>query len=308
MAEFTYAAVMALIQIIDRAGLEQVWPDFLRAYGIRDIGTEPPSRPRAGYGDQVGDERLYRIKAAGRRLPHPEVETFFEQLTQAVYQELVRPSLDRFGKAGYFFDDDQAAGRDLDRLLRELNREGYHFDDEGRLISEDAAASAGDVDGVTGIGTRQYLDRESERIMEQCRANGLPCAAIFLDVDDFKRFNEQFDHATGDQVLRGVAEAATAAVKFKGALGRYGAGDEIVATLRNMTENEAAGIAERIRSAVAGFSIRGAAVTISAGVASVTGSGSVKELWDMADRALLHSKTLGKDRVTRFSESPPGSL
>lgn len=302
MGRFTYPAVLALVSVIERADLEEVWPDFLRAYGIRDIGVEPAPRPRAGYGDSAGAERMQRLKELGRRTAIPDVQRFFERVAEAVNQELVRPSLDRLGRAGRFFNDDLRAGQDLDRLARELKMGGYTFGDEGQLLSEELPPSGKDVDAVTEVGTRRYLDEASVSILEQCQSRGLPCAAMFLDIDDFKKFNEQHGHAKADTVLKAVAQAANGAVQFRGVLGRYGTGDEIVAIMRNMTEDEVAAMGDRIRGEVGGMRIGDLSVTVSVGVASSREARTVDELWGMAEAALRQAKRGGKGQTLKFGQ------
>ncbi len=174
---------------------------------------------------------------------------------------------------------------------------GYTFGDQGQLISEDLPPSGKDVDAVAGIGTRRYLDDASARIFEQCRSHELPCAAIFFDIDEFKKFNERYGYDKANTVLKAVAQAASTAVQFRGVLGRYGTGDEIVATMRNMTEDEAAALGERIRNAVGGMNVGDLAVTISVGVASNREAGTVNELWGMAETALHQAKRRSKGQT-----------
>lgn len=304
MAQFTYPAVIALVGIIRRAGLEEVWADFLRAYGIRDIGVEPPPRPRTGYGDSAASERVQHLKEFGQRTATPDVQKFFERVTETVYQELVRPGLNRLGVAGEFYGDDRLAAQDLHRLERELKAGGYTFGNDGRLLTEDSPPSGKDIDAVTGIGTRGYLNEASARIFEQCRSHRLPCAAIFLDVDDFKKFNEECGYEAANTVLKAVAQAASTAIQLRGVLGRYGMGDEIVATVRNLTEDEAAALGERIRSAVGDLTVGGLTVTISVGVASSRDRKTVNELWGMAETALHRVKKQGKGQTMKFSQAP----
>lgn len=194
----------------------------------------------------------------------------------------------------------QGLGRVLPLSQRhdELTSVGYEPED-----ARAPSATAYDIDAVTGIGTRGYLENAAGEVFEKCQVSDLPCAAIFVDIDDFKSFNDRYGHDVGDRVLRAVAEAARRAVDLRGGvLGRYG-GEEIVATMSNLTLAETFSLGERIRSTVASLLVDGLAVTVSVGVASEVGLENISELWKRADQALLRAKKLGKNRVARYGES-----
>lgn len=165
------------------------------------------------------------------------------------------------------------------------------------------SASAREIDDVTGIGNRAYLNSASREIFAKCRAEDIPCAAFFLDADDFKSFNARYGHSVGDEVLRAVAQNANQAIRLRGGVvGRWGAGDEIVATMSNLTRPEVSALGERIRETMSSSPIDGRTVTVSIGVASGAGIANVEELWARADQALRAAKKLGKNRVFHHSE------
>ncbi len=160
------------------------------------------------------------------------------------------------------------------------------------------SAAAQEIDVVTGIGNRAYLGSASRDVFAKCQAKGIPCAAFFMDTDGFKAFNQQYGHSGGDIVLRAVAQTASQAIDLRGGvIGRWGAGDEIVATMSNLTLPEIAALGERIRAEMERTPVNGMIVTVSVGVASGVGLASVEELWNRADKALLEAKRLGKNRV-----------
>lgn len=160
------------------------------------------------------------------------------------------------------------------------------------------SAAAHETDTVTGIGNRAYLESASRELFEKCQAEGIPCSAFFMDTDDFKAFNQQYGHRVGDKVLNAVAQTASRAIRLRGGvIGRWGTGDEIVATMSNLTLPEVAALGERIREAMEGSTVDGMRVTVSVGVASAIRLPSVEELWDRADQALHAAKRLGKNRV-----------
>lgn len=302
MAEITYGAVLKLIRVIERAGINGEWPDFLRAYGLPDV-LEPEERPSAGYGDEtIEDRRMKRLKTLHRYMDRPVAKQVLEKLVESVLAELEEPGHDHLGLRGHFWDDDDGASYDLNSLRREIEQGGYRIE-AGRLVADARAPAESDIDAVTGIGSRNYLNREAATLWAQCRTGVVPAGAVFIDIDRFKGFNDRHGHATGDAVLRAVAQAVQNVVRMRGGVvGRYG-GEEFVAVLPNMTEGEVKALGERIREDVGRLRVNGLSITVSVGAASSENSGqSLDELWDMADRSVLQAKSAGRNRTVAFSE------
>ncbi|MBD3210871.1 diguanylate cyclase [Candidatus Micrarchaeota archaeon] len=141
---------------------------------------------------------------------------------------------------------------------------------------------------------------------------------VMLDLDDFKKINDNYGYNTGNEVLRKVAETTKASVRSKDLVSRWG-GEEFVALLQNVTEEEARIIAERIRRSVAGIRVRSptgdnVSVTCSIGISDVesvarelaregeTESDRVQSIFEAAfnstDRNLKDAKRNGKDRIS----------
>ena len=303
MAEYTYASVLALCRVIERAGIHAHWVDFLRAYNLHDIGINSP-HVVIGQSRSTAFERLRRLKEFGAEVAQfreANYKRFFERVTEAIYAELVEPGRDLLGLKSTFEREPDTATRDLEILSRELLSGGYVLDDAGKLVPLGTEPSEDEVDPVTGIGGRKFLNVESKRVFDECIKNNLPCAAVFCDIDNFKKFNEDHGHDVADKVLRAVAQVFNRALTLRGsATGRYG-GEEMVATVRNMIEDEAAAAGERIRLEVGRQQVDGLSVGLSVGVASIT-KGSLDDLWRMADTALRRAKALGKNRTVKFSD------
>ncbi len=128
-----------------------------------------------------------------------------------------------------------------------------------------------------------------------------PLALMFIDIDHFKRVNDEYGHAFGDMVLNAVSERLRAALRPADDVGRYG-GEEFVVLLRKCEIKVAATVAERLRAAVAANPIdcEGIAldVTVSVGVAAVRPSAnSVDEVLARADKAMYRAKQNGRNRV-----------
>jgi diguanylate cyclase (GGDEF)-like protein len=175
-----------------------------------------------------------------------------------------------------------------------------------RLLVETQALSS--TDPLTGLANRRWLVEQAPRIWRQARRDGQRVAALVLDLDHFKRLNDDYGHAAGDEVLQGVAAALSATVRPTDVLARTG-GEELVVLGLVSDAAEARRLAERLRIAVSG-SCPSHRVTASIGVALIRpGDGGVvaDELWrliDRADVAMYEAKQAGRDRVTIAGSVP----
>jgi diguanylate cyclase (GGDEF)-like protein len=171
-----------------------------------------------------------------------------------------------------------------------------------RLLTETQALSS--TDPLTGLANRRWLVAQAPRIWRQARRDGQRVAALVLDLDHFKRLNDDHGHATGDAVLRAVAAALAATVRPADVLARTG-GEELVVLGLVSDPSEARQLAERLRQAVSRSSAEtDQPVTVSIGVALALPT-SVDEvpdaLWrliDRADAAMYDAKRTGRNRVT----------
>jgi diguanylate cyclase (GGDEF)-like protein len=159
------------------------------------------------------------------------------------------------------------------------------------------------LDPLTGLFNRRYLVEQAPRIWRQARREGTRVVAMVLDLDHFKRLNDEFGHAVGDQVLSAVARTLQATIRPADALARTG-GEELVVLGLVADPAEARQLAERLRRAVAtGRTADGQGVTASIGLALTRpedGGDAVASLWrlvDRADAAMYEAKRLGRDRV-----------
>lgn len=159
------------------------------------------------------------------------------------------------------------------------------------------------LDPLTGLYNRRFLVEQAPRLWRQARRDGNRVAALVLDLDHFKRLNDEHGHAAGDAVLQRVAGALSAAVRPSDILARTG-GEELVVLGLVSDPDEATHLAERLRCAVAGGRTDdGHGVTASIGVAltrPADGESPTDALWrlvDRADAAMYEAKQQGRDRV-----------
>jgi diguanylate cyclase (GGDEF)-like protein len=169
-----------------------------------------------------------------------------------------------------------------------------------RTYALEAAERGAKIDVLTRLPNRRYFDEALAIESPRRRAND-SIGILMIDIDHFKLINDRFGHATGDQVLRGVASAITGAVRDEDTPARYG-GEEFAVLLRRTGKEQAVEVAERIRRAVvklhpASLGIT-EPVTVSIGVAVAGPDGvPISRLVERADAALYKAKRQGRDRV-----------
>ena len=123
---------------------------------------------------------------------------------------------------------------------------------------------------------------------------------MMIDIDFFKKVNDTYGHASGDEVLRTVASIIKAQLRESDIPARYG-GEEFAVLLPYTHIDEAKIVGERLRKAVEEASIQldklNINVTISMGLAELTPDLSGEELFKLADKALYEAKESGRNRV-----------
>jgi len=171
----------------------------------------------------------------------------------------------------------------------------------------EAAETAARTDPLTGLLNRRGTLQALAGLRDDCRAAGAALSAALIDVDHFKRLNDQWGHAIGDEVLRHVAGLVSSHVK-KGAgerafVGRIG-GEEFLAVLPGQALAEACATIDRARATLSRQLLRRATdgaglgrITFSAGVAADRPDDTADSLIDRADSALYAAKRAGRDRV-----------
>lgn len=156
-------------------------------------------------------------------------------------------------------------------------------------------------DSLTGLFVkRHFLERLGEEIRRSQYDHGAFSVAL-LDIDHFKRYNDEFGHAAGDLVLKGIASVITHCLGPSDLTARYG-GEEFVMLLPNQSKDEALRLAEHVRASIEGtkYVLRHveARVTASIGVAAFPGDGrGAEELLWAADKNLYAAKHAGRNRV-----------
>lgn len=163
------------------------------------------------------------------------------------------------------------------------------------------------TDGLTALWNHRWFQEMLDEALRALRENGDPFSLVLLDIDFFKKFNDDYGHQVGDEVLIGVAETLQTTARSNELPARYG-GEEFAIILQKCGPEQAFKAAERFRHAVLRRSWHGRTVTCSLGVATATTAEvSAKEIVSHADAALYHSKQTGRNRTSHF-DSMPGSI
>jgi diguanylate cyclase (GGDEF)-like protein len=152
-------------------------------------------------------------------------------------------------------------------------------------------------DAVTGVHNRHSFEEQAAEAMAACSERGVPLAVIALDIDHFKRVNDQFGHGVGDAVLREFAERVLASSQRCDRLYRLG-GEEFALLLPGAELPAASALAETLRHALVRRPFRQVgALSASFGVAALRPGDSLHTLMERADRALYAAKEAGRNRV-----------
>ncbi|MCJ7544077.1 MAG: diguanylate cyclase [Phycisphaerae bacterium] len=164
----------------------------------------------------------------------------------------------------------------------------------------------GEVDSLTGACTRRVLEDKLQAEFERAVRYGHPFCLVVVDIDEFKKINDQFGHAAGDRALRDLADTMRQHSRVTDTLGRYG-GDEFVWLLPETGAEAAVAGVSRLRQHIQSQPADGRPpITVSCGVAEWSGSAkdSATEVLRRADAAMYEAKRSGRNRVEVYGKQP----
>jgi diguanylate cyclase (GGDEF)-like protein len=159
-------------------------------------------------------------------------------------------------------------------------------------------------DPLTGINNRRFFDQRLHEEAGRAKRYDRPLSCLFLDIDYFKRINDQYGHQAGDNVLKQVSSMLNDRLRQTDVLARFG-GEEFVILLPDTDQDDAVQIAEQVRERIqrahfvipSGKSIN---VTLSIGLAVLHPENHIndaKQLLSAADQAVYAAKLSGRNRV-----------
>lgn len=235
---------------------------------------------------------------------HASIETALEALRLGVYDYLLKP-----------FED-------IDLIPPVVNRalEKIHMAEENRSLVARLKASNEELqkvnavlkdlairDGLTNLFNHRYFQEALSKEVSRYERYGTPFSLLFLDVDNFKNFNDTNGHVQGDKLLRRAASLMMNNIRLVDCAARYG-GEEFVVILPETERQHAIDTANKIRLAIYNHHFEGREsqpgghVSVSIGVAVFPEDGAqAADLLKSADDALYQAKNAGKNQVCTAS-------
>ncbi|GAL32399.1 response regulator [Vibrio maritimus] len=191
-------------------------------------------------------------------------------------------------------------------MRRELKQASSQLEEANRALQHQA-----NEDGLTKLFNRRYMDQKLTELIQWHGRHQMPLSVILMDVDHFKAFNDNYGHTEGDQCLINIAQFLDVMFIRSGEyVGRYG-GEEFVILLSRSDVVEAEENAARVKDGIVSLNIpheysqTADRVTLSLGVYSTipTGTESINELYERADKLLYQAKRSGRNRYVLQLES-----
>ena len=165
------------------------------------------------------------------------------------------------------------------------------------------------LDALTGLNNRHQFEIRLKQEYAGAKRQNKPLCAMMLDIDFFKSINDTYGHATGDKVLKTVANVIKDKLREYDIPSRYG-GEEFCILLPQTNIEEASIVAERLRSAVETKAIetfiekddsnKNISVTISIGLSQLKETDMAEDLYKRADKALYEAKKTGRNKVVVY--------
>ena len=155
------------------------------------------------------------------------------------------------------------------------------------------------VDPLTGLINHGGIKTEIENAIDIYQNGGESISLMMIDLDNFKKINDNYGHSVGDATLRTLADVLKGFAKDKNAsVGRWG-GEEFVTILSGVSHDEAVEYAEDLRRSVAEADFGKAGhITCSVGISQLGDDDSFDDIFDRMDKAMYSSKIAGRNRVT----------
>jgi diguanylate cyclase (GGDEF)-like protein len=159
------------------------------------------------------------------------------------------------------------------------------------------------IDPLTELHNRRWMEDMFGRELQRCATSNMPLSLIVLDVDNFKRYNDEYGHLVGDRILQAVADTLRQHIRATEMAVRFG-GDEVALMLPDRAAADAHQVAERIRQAVETIVLpnpQGGSLpnpTVSLGYAQSEPGDTLEALLARADAALYRAKKGGRNRVS----------
>ena len=184
-------------------------------------------------------------------------------------------------------------------VYKDLTR---HYELEHQLLSAQKELSKlALTDPLTGLGNRRFLLEAIKKHIALNHRNQQPLSLCMIDLDDFKKINDDFGHDKGDKVLKEFSDFLVEQCRQSDILARFG-GEEFVILMPNTNMEKAQTLVRRILDKLNKITISGQKLTFSAGVADLKHVSSSQNLIDLADKAMYEVKRNGKNSLICLTE------
>ena len=195
--------------------------------------------------------------------------------------------------------------QEIDRVLKtnaelhkELDQAKQGIATQRRQIEELRVQAR--IDGLTRIPNRAAFDERLQEYLALLKRTGLVFCLLLLDIDHFKKVNDEYGHLNGDRILRGLAAKITAAVRTNDFAARYG-GEEFAVIFPGTVLKDALMVSERMRQDIAKTNFRmdnvNLKMTVSGGLAECDKDMQVEDVITAADKALYNAKNQGRNTI-----------
>jgi diguanylate cyclase (GGDEF)-like protein len=204
-------------------------------------------------------------------------------------------------------EESESRYAELEQRMLALQRENLDLVVRNRALSEVSSR-----DTLTGLYNRWYVIEKIDTELNRALRHGSPMSLLMLDIDHFKRINDTWGHAAGDEVLKSVGKMLRESCRVYDVPGRYG-GEEFCIVLPETRMGNTAAVAERIRQRFESTHLpcgdgESVVITASIGIAGMDEPASndilsPAALIDRADRALYSAKSRGRNRIETWDRS-----
>lgn len=324
-----YSSLAAFLPF-DRVALALLDGDAEQVTAVWARGATSPAGIDSGYGQSLKQGSLASVLASGEPriisdleaylTRHPDSESTRRILNEGLRSNLTVPLFALRRPVGFLFLASRNAHSYTPAHTRFMRQIAGHLAiviEKSKLFASlhEAQASLREtnaqlatlarIDGLTGLANRRTLDASLETEWNRCGRSQAPISFLMLDIDWFKRFNDQYGHQAGDACLQRIADLLRGFARRTGDIvARYG-GEEFSLLLPNCESASAQAIAAEICTQVAELEIPHIGspyqhVTTSIGVATLTPSASPSSaatLVQQADAALYNAKQHGRNRA-----------
>lgn len=234
---------------------------------------------------------------------HASLETSIDAIKHGAYDYLLKPfeDLSLISNAAKRAIDSYKLDMERSRLIHSLKLSNKELARVNEVLHGLAIR-----DGLTDLFNHRHINEVLDKESEQAVLEGTDLALIFVDVDNFKAFNDENGHQSGDIILREISSLMRENVRKKDIVARWG-GEEFVVVCPGTNDKTAALMAETLRGTIADHSFlkdtmqTQVRITISAGVASLRKQKSKSALVEAADAALYEAKDSGRNQVRTAS-------